>query len=552
VIARKRCVSRTLVAAALPAAAALVVAAGSAGPVRAPPHDGAVPLGPTDPSSRVDFSLVLAQRNRAALRRSLRALAAPRRRGHHRHLSAREFGRRFGVSDAGLSRTRATLATAGLRITAGYPQRTSLGVAGTAAAVGRFLSTGFFDYRDARGRRFHAPTRRPTLPTSITGTVVAAAGLNNRPLVRPADIPARGLRPADTAKAYKITPLHTRGLRGQGQSVAIVSFSGFEDSDVAEFDRRMGIRGAPPVRRVPVRGGPRRANLAGEIEANLDIDQIRAIAPRAQIYNYEAPDDVGFGPVIEQIVADGRVKVISISWGLCDAVFEDEPELAQQRLADERAFEAAVMQGISVFVASGDNGAFDCQSLHPKDRRLSVDYPASSPYVIGVGGTLLSVRRDGSYGSEAGWQETLSGGGGGGGLSTFDARPAWQRGRGVQNGDSNGMRQVPDVAASADADSGYFVVADGVPRRVGGTSAAAPLWAASTLLIAQLAERRKAAALGFVAPLLYRLAEGEDSPFHDVVRGGNRHFDAGPGWDYVTGLGSPDVARLAEAVVAAV
>jgi subtilase family serine protease len=508
---------------------------------------GVVGLGPTDPGSRIDFSLVLAQPHRLALRRYLRALDNPRARNYRRYLPAEEYGRRFGVSDRSLARARRAVEAAGLRVTAGYPQRTSLSVSGTAASVGRFLNTRFFNYRDAKGRHFHAPARRPTLPPSVAGTIIAAAGLDNRPLFHFSAVRAEGLKPADTAAAYNITPLHRRGLRGQGQSVAIVSFSGFNDRDVAEFDRRVGIRDAPPVRRVRVREGAP-VDPDGQVEVNLDIDVIRGVAPRAQIYNYESPNGIGFAPVIDQIVADDRVNVISISWGMCDSVFEEEAELAAQRIADQRAFEAAVARGISVFAASGDDGAYDCQAVDPTDHRLTVDFPAASQFVIGVGGTLLSVRRDGSYAGEAGWQDTLSGGGGGGGLSTFDARPSWQRGRGVDNVDSNGKRQIPDVAASADSDSGYFVIAGGVPRRVGGTSAAAPLWAGSTLLIAQLAQREGARPLGFLAPLLYRLAEHPNPPFHDVVRGGNRHFDAGPGWDYATGLGTPNVARLASSM----
>jgi kumamolisin len=176
--------------------------------------------------------------------------------------------------------------------------------------------------------------------------------------------------------------------------------------------------------------------------------------------------------------------------------------------------------------------------------------------VISVGGTFLSLREDGTYLEEAGWEEPLGGGGGGGGLSAFQERPEWQVGLGVENEASNGMRQVPDVAGPADPSSG-FVVTYTEPGRglvsgqVGGTSASAPFWAASMLLTQQLGAREGIAALGPLGPVLYQVsaAQPAGAVFHDIVRGGNLLYSAGPGWDYSTGLGTPRVAPLARAII---
>jgi kumamolisin len=230
--------------------------------------------------------------------------------------------------------------------------------------------------------------------------------------------------------------------------------------------------------------------------------------------------------------------------------------------AEQREFAAAFAAGISVFTSSGDDAAYDCRRVkvsdNPFERDLSpgVDWPSASPNVISVGGTFLSIRQDGTYLEEAGWEEPLGGGGGGGGLSALIQRPDWQFGTGVDNAASNGMRQVPDVAGPADPTSGFVITYtdpdDGlVTGRIGGTSAAAPFWAASMLLTQQLAAREGVAGLGPLGPVLYQVSAEQPTGavFHDVIRGGNLLYSAGPGWDYSTGLGTPRVAPLARAII---
>jgi kumamolisin len=220
------------------------------------------------------------------------------------------------------------------------------------------------------------------------------------------------------------------------------------------------------------------------------------------------------------------------------------------RTRGETALKAAVAQGITVFVSSGDQGAYECQRGHLTDQRTSVSWPADSPWAVSVGGTLLSVRRDGTYLDEAGWEDVLENGGTGGGVNPVDARPTWQAAPGLPR---STKRQLPDVAAAADPDSGFLVVEDGKPVPIGGTSASAPFWAASTALIGEYAARQGAGRLPYLNELLYRLASKHQRfpPFHDVVHGGNRRDDARPGWDYATGLGSPDVYNLARDVAQA-
>jgi kumamolisin len=328
-------------------------------------------------------------------------------------------------------------------------------------------------------------------------------------------------------------------------SIAVISFSAFDPRDPAAFAKRFGIIGpAPKV--VPVDGGTKR--LLDPSEADLDIEVIRAIAPQAQILFYEAPESTSaYADAINKIVADGKAQIISSSWGECEReLFPD------QRAADSRALSAAAAAGVSMFVSSGDSGAYDCQASNFSDHRLTVDWPAASANAIAVGGTRLSLARDGSYVTESAWDDQLSDGGGGGGFSIGDPRPSWQSAPGVVTNLSTGRRQVPDVSADADPGTPWAVEVGRRPGQVGGTSAAAPFWAASMLLIEQYAAAHGVRRLGFIDPVLYALARAtaQPPPFHDVTRGTNRYYQARPGWDPATGLGSPDVGALAPDMVA--
>jgi subtilase family serine protease len=517
-------------------------------------HVGVRRLGPTDARRSIDFSLGLRMRDRG-MDRYVRAVNDPTSPSFRRFISLRQMGRRFGPPRRQLRRLRRALHHAGMRITSTYPQRTEVEVRGAAGAVERFFHTTLLEYRDAHGRRYRVPLRRPHVPAALAGTVRGVTGLDTRGRLQPAAVPLDGLLPRDVVAAYNVSPLRRVRLQGRGQTVAIVSFDTFDPDDVTAFDRRAGIRHAPQVKRVPVNGGVSRPG-EGQAEVNLYIDVLRGVAPKAQILNYEAPNRFSnFAPVINRIVSDGRADVISISWGKCEKYFRDKDSARALQDGVTAALRSAAGKGINVFVASGDDGAYDCQSVLDDRSDLSpaVDFPASSPYAIAVGGTMLSVRKNSSYLAESGWEDVLSGGGGGGGMSQTQLRPEWQRGAGVPK--HTLRRLVPDVAATASPFSGFLVYTGGKDppefEKAGGTSAAAPFWAGSMTLVGELARREHAGPLPFLSDLFYRFARRRVSPFHDIVRGGNRLYDAGPGWDYATGLGSPDVGRLSADIIAA-
>ena len=497
-------------------------------------------VGATDPSKRIDVSLILRMPRRAALARFLAAIENPRSRSYGRTLRPTQFGARFGLPAPELAGLQRALGARRLTVARLFPQRTSLQVRGTVRELESVFATHLVDRVDARGQGYFAPVTRPRIPGWLAADVQGVTGLSTQPVMRAADVPAGGLDPGTLGKAYDIAPLRSQGITGTGQTVAVISFDSFKNDDLGLFQSRFGLTG-PAVQHVQVHGGTLPGS--GQQEVNLDIDTIRSIAPGAQILDYEAPQGATTdADVINQIVADGRARVISSSWGRCDLLVTDA-----ERSADETALAAARAAGITVFAASGDNGAYDCQAENLTDQRLSVDWPAASENVVAVGGTRLAVRKDGTYLAEYGWEDVLKGDGSGGGLASATGRPSWQTGPGVQNAYSNGRRQLPDVAGPADPDSGMVVISGGSVHQVGGTSAAAPFWAGTLLLARQYAQRHGGRDLGFIAPALYTIAANPRTAnaFHHSIRGGNRRYSVTAGWNYVDGLGSPDVAVLA-------
>jgi kumamolisin len=535
-------------------------------PVRAgSPRASAPPVlvGPVPGSEPVTFALTLRMADDATIDAYLAGLSDPGSPNYRQFLSASEFGAKFGQPLARIGQLTEWAAAQGFDVLGGFEQRTAIRLQSSAARLSDVLGVQLAKYRDdATGTEFHVPTSAEHLPAAISDAVVGLSGLDTRPAHSSARelvsgphgaVPVDGLGPVDLAKAYDIVPLYEAGLLGDGQTVAVVSFDTFTQADIDTYDQEFGIDG-PAVEKVAV-GSPITKPGDGTVEVALDIEVLRAIAPHAQILNFEHVQG-GSGDmadILDAIVQDGRADIVSNSWGVCDTVGAFSKGTRERGL---RTLQAMAAAGISMFTASGDHGAFDCWASDPSDHRLSVDFPSANPNNVAVGGTQLSVRTDGTYLSEAGWEDYLTTGGGGGGNNPTEPRPSWQVGLGVDNEFSNGKRQSPDVSASAAVDSPYQIFysrpgAEGRWSHVYGTSAAAPFWAGSMLLIRQLADQQGVGRLGFVTPMLYAIFNSDQraAVFHDVTRGGNLQHAAGPGWDYATGLGSPDVTALAGAIV---
>ena len=269
----------------------------------------------------------------------------------------------------------------------------------------------------------------------------------------------------------------------------------------------------------------------------LDIEVAGAIAPKALLTVYFAPNtNQGFLDAITTAVHDSvnKPSVISISWGSAESNWT--PQTLTQF---DQAFQAAAAMGVTVCVAAGDNGSADAVT----DGKPHVDFPASSPNVLGCGGTKL-VAANGKIGSEAVWNEGTNSATGGG-VSGFFGLPAYQKSAKVPTvaGSTQVGRGVPDVAGDADPASGYEVRVDGQTLVIGGTSAVAPLWAGLIALMNQ----KLGTPVGFLNPLLYGSLAGKGL-FGDIVAGNNGAYAAGVGWDPCTGWGSPNGAKLLAAL----
>ncbi|MEA2449483.1 MAG: hypothetical protein QOG63_1415 [Thermoleophilaceae bacterium] len=563
---RRRGLLTALVLVALVAAAAALIALPSSAPRVGhagvgSSHRGSSPaiaahapkrIGRTDPARRIQVGLALRLPNRQALDQFLKDVETPGSPHYREFLSAAEYARRFGADASDVAQLRSRLARRGFAVGATKNQGTTLSVAGSVRLVGRTFGVQFDDYRDSEGHSYYQPVGKPRVPTELSRYVAEVGGLSNQPL-QVSDVPDSGLTPVVTAKAYNIQPLYNAGFHGEGQTIAVVSPLSFKQADMDQYDREVLKDTGPRVERVPVNGGNDSTSGGAAGEVALDLQVIRGIAPKAQILNYESPEGLPpaqfFADTYDQIVKDGRAKIVSNSYGVCEL----GASAGDQAIVD-RAANAAVAAGISIFFASGDAGAYDCQHANPTITEKVIDFPGGGDNHVNVGGTLVSVRQDNSYLEEQAWSSTIERAGTGGGISRFAKRPPWQTGPGVDNTDLNpdGGRQTPDVAGPADPSSGFAICQDGdCAGGHGGTSAAAPFWAAITALVAQYSKDQGTGELGYVNPVLYQLGTnpGKNPPFNDVVHGNNRAYNATPGWDFTTGWGTPNAANLAQSYV---
>ena len=365
--------------------------------------------------------------------------------------------------------------------------------------------------------------------------------------------------------AYGVDKLIQQGFTGKGQTVIdIVSFGSptlQEDMDVydKQFDLPpVDLQIISPLTNVkPYDPDNDRSGWAGE--TTLDVEIIHAIAPDAKIVVLVSPVAETEGTIglpefreLEQYVIDHKLgNIVSQSWAASELTLEDTA--GQQEIAKWETLyqKAATQEGMTYLSSSGDNGATDYQDLNAKQIASvpTTGFPTDSPWVTSVGGTMLT--RNGSTFTEQAWSDS------GGGFSRFYKTPDYQQGLPAADQQQlQGRRGVPDVAGAADPDTGLAIYQAGVWQMVGGTSAAAPLWAGIVALANQMAGHP----LGFINPALYKLGESSNyaRDFRDITVGNNTNtmtnvqgYPAVPGWDPVTGWGSPLANNLVPDLVAA-
>jgi kumamolisin len=501
-------------------------------------------VGAANPNQKLEVSVLLRRGSKPADFPSVVQMGArpPRQR---KYLTREEFARLHGAATADIEKIRAFAAQYGLQVTSEDRAQRIVKLSGTVQAFNEAFGVNLRRYQHPSGT-FRCRTGSLTIPTDLAGVVEGVFGLDNRPQAK-THFRLRSGGPNAQAAGVSYSPLQVAqaydfpsGANGAGQCIGVVELGGgYSTSDLNSFFSNLGLT-TPNVTAVSVDGAtnsPTGDPNGPDGEVELDIEVAGAVAQGAQIAAYFAPNtDQGFIDAVTTAAHDATLKpaIISISWG-----GPEDSWTEQSRDALNSACQDAATMGVTVLAASGDDGATDGSS----NGEPTVDFPASSPYVVGCGGTKLTISGT-SIASEQAWNELAENEGAtGGGVSEVFALPSFQQGANVPAA-PNGFvgRGVPDVAGDADPETGYNVFVDGQQAVIGGTSAVAPLWAGLLACINQSLGTN----VGYINPLIYSAAV--DTTFHDITSGNNGDYSAGPGWDACTGLGTPDGEALMEAL----
>jgi len=511
---------------------------------------GAKWLGGLASDTRIPMAFALPLRNRAELQELLGRIYDPADPLYGHYLTSREFTDRFGPTQADYDAVISYARSLGLTVTGTHPNRTLLDVSGPAGMIEAAFALHLRRYQAPGGREFYAPDDNPEVPDAVASRIAGVVGLDNaavwhahRRLVSAAEMartepfqigtgPGGGLTPGDIRTAYNLQGV---AADGTGQVLGLFELDGYRSSDVTSYESYYGLPSVP-LQNVLIDGFSGRPG-SGADEVTLDIELQIALAPGAsKIIIYEGPNsNTGVVDTYNRIATDNLAKQISTSWGL------SEGQNSSTVISSENtAFLQMAAQGQSIYAAAGDSGAYDDGTT------LSVDDPASQPYMVGVGGTQLFVNADGTYNHETTWNvdNTVSGGAGGGGISSLWSIPSWQQG--IATAASATMRNVPDVSLNADQNTGYSIYYHGGWWIYGGTSCTAPLWAALTARVNQQRAANGYQPLGFANPAIYQIAKGAryGADFHDITQGTNLFYGAGTGYDNATGWGSFNGANL--------
>jgi subtilase family serine protease len=445
-----------------------------------------------------------------------------------------------GPSDAEYNQLLSQLRAEGFTVTRESPTHLWISISGDHTAFEKTFGTKvtFIDEKHHTGV---APAYRPmrySLIASISGLdntrmsrshIAYVSPLKGKKKPTPQDNNPGGGISLDTIKqAYGFTSIYASGNSAAGQDIAVATYDGFMIDDVNQFYSQIGIAPTPKVDQVSF-NGTATYNEDSAMETQLDAEFTGMMAPGANIHVFASAtnDDAGELQMFTAILDDNRSKVVNYSWGGC------ETQLAAQHASDmDKVFARAVAQGVNILVASGDSGSDSCQ-----DNTTAADWPGAHPDVTAVGGTTLTQSGD-SF-TETAWS------GSGGGISSMWALPSYQSGL----GSPYVKRSYPDVAFNADPNSGeaVYIHQNGTAgwAVIGGTSMAAPQWSGFLTMVNAARVAAGKTAIGQLNPILYGIsASDRASMFNDITSGSNGAYTAGPGWDAVTGWGTPQAGNL--------
>ena len=518
---------------------------------------GLAPVRELDPTRRLDLAIGLPLRNREALTNLLQDLYDPASSNYHQYLSPQEFTDRFGPDKADYQAVVNFARSNHLVVTGTHANRMLLDVNAQVRDVERAFHLKLNVYQHpSEPRTFYSPAAEPLVDARLP--VLSIAGLDDFYLARPMDLRsqlnarlsdlhrrgtaagsgsapqpalnATGSGPSGTFLGLDFRAAYAPGIHldGSGEAVGLVELDNYYPGDITAYEQLAGL---PQVvlTNVFVDGFNRPPGLNNG-EVALDIEMAIAMAPglsRVIVYEGTVGNDV-----LNRMATDNLARQLSCSWSFGHPIDATREQIFQQFAA----------QGQSFFQASGDGGAYG-SSGYP---------PADDPFVTSVGGASLStVSPRGAWSSETAWS------GSGGGISGNYPIPVWQQAINMAaNQGSQTMRNVPDVAAMAEANI-WTIANNGEQGTVGGTSAAAPLWAGFAALVNQRAAAEHLPAIGFANPAIYAIGQGPgySMAFHDIVSGNNTNagnparFFATTGYDLCTGWGTPNGTNLVNALL---
>ncbi|MHB8535748.1 MAG: protease pro-enzyme activation domain-containing protein [Sulfuricaulis sp.] len=498
---------------------------------RAHPTGKAVFHGYLPENESLDVVVALKLRNRDQLDYHVRALTQPGNPEFRRWLNREQILTDYAPLPERADAVAAYLTQAGFTNVRIEANRLLVTATGTTAAIRRAFHTELGRFvRD--GREGIANVTNVQVPPELGDTVLSVLGLQTLDQMHTMNYridgvllsgSVHGLNPVMFPTVYDAAGLPTASTT----AVGIITEGNMTQTitDLHQFESQNGL---PTINPAVVLVGPPSKDTSNTAEWDLDSQNIQAMAGGqvAQMIFYTAYSlsNSYITKALNKAVSDNVVAVINVSLGECESAAYSDGSMA----ADDQIFQLAIAQGQTFSISSGDSGSNECGS--PQGTSPGASYPASSPYVMAVGGTTLYTDSNGNYGGETAWSGT------GGSPSLYEPKPIWQSG--VVSGSYRG---VPDIAFDADPYSGAIIVVNGALAQYGGTSLASPLFVGSWARIQSANNAR----LGFPASWIYSRGAQNTPAFHDVTSGTNGGYSAATGWDYTTGFGSFDVAATA-------
>jgi kumamolisin len=484
-----------------------------------------------------------------------------------KYLTRDELTKKYGSDPAMVKKIEDFASAHNLKVTRDERTAARLGLAGSVADLSAAFGVQLFDFEHASLGKFHARTGLISVPVELKDAVTGVFGFNNhrilqrRRVTRESTASSSGLRkwfwPHELGTIYNFPPVDA-----SKQCIGLLEFGGGVDPNDVDlfFGNKQGLPAplpTPSIQVIAVDGVSTDPSSDEDStgEVMLDVDVAGSLSGGAKLAVYFATfDEKGLVDILSAVLLDSvnDPSVLSVSWGWAENQDFNGSVTWSPGAIDHvnESLLAAANLGISVCVSTGDDGS----EAQIQDGKAHVNFPATSPSVLAVGGTSMHAKT--SAGKTTVLSETVwndgPGSGTGGGVSDFVPVPSWQQGKvpsSINPGHFAG-RAIPDVAANADPATGYRVAFQGKFATVGGTSASAPLWAS---LIARINATLGARAGNLNATLYATI--GPKKVLRDITSGNNDtdgllegQFKADEGWDACTGWGTPNGGNLLNAL----